>query len=443
MQSRKILFHNSIPTVLPYLNMLTSLKVANESEAVKSYSYLGNLMSKNIIISGPTASGKSSNILASCRNIDWNPDFKVQNKWFNPEFITGDNIWHICEDISLDFFNEFETNIKQWTDHYPITVEFKGGTGLLNPISRWSFTTNHSLDDIIANLRWAQNEANKKAFIRRFLWVQLYPEDSFVAELDDGTTVDQENQRINTTPAKLPYVIATWLKSYTLLLSPEDFKEQLNEFSSNELRDFGANNSIMIYSCFTITPQQIYNKMVLKNTSGQFSVYDELWPTLVDLWNEDLLPFNKYTDFNLLNTVLSELASDSNYEYRALNLYQLNKCWNQKLISYDTLCQLKRLWPEERIIDLTQEDYSTDVCVSIRFTFSILVEGGTYQKDGRIIAWNGIVPPSKTTFYGVICAVDGYWSNNRNANFCFLAVIDQQTKKIIDFYMDSRHLQMQ
>ena len=36
---------------------------------------------------------------------------------------------------------------------------------------------------------------------------------------------------------------------------------------------------------------------------------------------------------------------------------------------------------------------------SLRFTFSILVEGGTYQKDGRIIAWNGIVPPSKTKFY--------------------------------------------
>ena len=202
---------NSLPTVLPYINMLTSLKVTEESEAVKTYAYMGNLMSKNIIISGPTASGKSSNILASCRNINWKPDFKVQNKWFNPEYITGDSIWHICEDISLDFFNEFETNIKQWTDHYPISVEFKGGTGLLNPISRWSFTTNHSLDDIIANLRWAQNEANKKAFIRRFLWVQLYPEDSFVAELEDGTTVDQENQRINTTPARLPFVIARWL----------------------------------------------------------------------------------------------------------------------------------------------------------------------------------------------------------------------------------------
>ena len=104
------------------------------------------MFKKNNFISVATGIGKTSTLIELGKIYDWNLDFKQNNKWFNPNFIKKEKTLQITNDIDINFLKDYESEVKKWTDHYPTPVEFKGGSGLLNPCCKWGITTNHSID---------------------------------------------------------------------------------------------------------------------------------------------------------------------------------------------------------------------------------------------------------------------------------------------------------
>ena len=102
----------------------------------------------------------------------------------------------------------------------------------------------------------------------------------------------------------------------------------------------------------------------------------------------------------------------------------------------------------------------------MKFAFSVIVEGQSYSSVQNIFLWNDIVVPAEKTFYRAqkkiflaieqMCrenvllnrslmrypstiSFDGSWSHRRGARECLLVIIDQTTKKIVDFSILLKH----
>ena len=97
---------------------------------------------------------------------------------------------------------------------------------------------------------------------------------------------------------------------------------------------------------------------------------------------------------------------------------------------------------------------------AIRFAFSILASGSSYQQGQLIMLWNDLLPPKEGTFYKAqrivtaeivamaresclkwrnkmapdsCIAFDGSWSHRRNAQHCLVDFIDTSNDKVVDF----------
>lgn len=102
---------------------------------------------------------------------------------------------------------------------------------------------------------------------------------------------------------------------------------------------------------------------------------------------------------------------------------------------------------------------------SLRFAFSIIVNGCSFTDGESIFLWNNLLPPSQSSFYRAqkvvsekiiematescrywknkllpnsCIAFDGSWSHRRNAMHCLIDFIDTRTKKVVDFEVVSK-----
>ena len=135
--SRKSKFISFYECYEKILNWKLQIIIANTE-------YIGRLKNKKLLISGATGIGKTSTLIELGKIYDWNLDFKQNNKWFNQSIIQKEKTLQITNDIDIHFLKEYE--VKKWTDHYPTPVEFKGGSGLLDPCCKWAITTNYWID---------------------------------------------------------------------------------------------------------------------------------------------------------------------------------------------------------------------------------------------------------------------------------------------------------
>ena len=60
----------------------------------------------------------------------------------------------------------------------------------------------------------------------------------------------------------------------------------------------------------------------------------------------------------------------------------------------------------------------TKKMTSLRFVFSIMVEGGRYAQIERILLWNDFKPPSRTTYYRVLPTIEEEIVNQTQESYC-------------------------
>ena len=122
--------------------------------------------------------------------------------------------------MAPEFITNFETEVKMWTDRTPCIIEYKGGTRLLSPICRWVLTSNYNQDELLSRLANNNDSSNKKAFIRRFQWLQVMPDDTEDADIE-MLNIEERNQKCIKNE-DLEEFIAIWFDLYSNDLS-EDF----------------------------------------------------------------------------------------------------------------------------------------------------------------------------------------------------------------------------
>lgn len=103
-------------------------------------------------ISGSPGSGKDGNVMKL------NPFVKSHNKWWDG-YEGQDYI--LFSDFTMDDLKFFATYLLQWTDRYPFTAEYKGGSMKISP-KRFYVTSNYSFDDMF------RYHPQRDAFDRRF-----------------------------------------------------------------------------------------------------------------------------------------------------------------------------------------------------------------------------------------------------------------------------------
>ena len=173
-------------------NYTTIQKIQNDvlNEQIKDQKFRRTLQNKNLIIMGAAGCSKTSSIHEIIKTRNEFIRSKTTNKWFDPfpeKFLTT----YLIDDVAPEFITEFETEVKNWTDRTPCTqtgvscvIEYKGETRLLSPICRWVLTSNYNQEELLSRFADNRDSSNKKAFIRRFQWLQIVPDDTEDSDIE-------------------------------------------------------------------------------------------------------------------------------------------------------------------------------------------------------------------------------------------------------------------